>query len=83
MTYDEGMGIIRPMEGRIIHLDIPHPVDLADYAVANQIQDEPAFAWWVPYVIRKRTATVSKLRSKYWQKTHKYGVCIPRSVNEA
>jgi hypothetical protein len=61
-----------------------YPVELADYAIANQRQDEPAFAWWVPYVIKKQTAIISKLRSKYWQRTHKYGVRIPtRSVNEA
>jgi hypothetical protein len=83
------MGTIRPMEGRIIHLDIPqgfegytYPVELADYAIDNKIQDEPAFAWWVPYVLKKRTAIISKLRSKFWQKTHKYGVRIPRTISE-
>jgi hypothetical protein len=60
-----------------------YPVELADYAIANQIQEEPAFAWWVPYVIRKRTAIISKLRSKYWQKTHKYGIRVPQSIDEA
>ena len=30
-----------------------YPVQLAEYAVQNGIQDEPAFAWWVPYVERK------------------------------
>jgi hypothetical protein len=54
-----------------------YPVELADYAIDNKIQDEPAFAWWVPYVLKKRTAIISKLRSKFWQKTHKYGVRIP------
>jgi hypothetical protein len=39
-----------------------YPVELAGHAIANQIQEEPAFAWWVPYVIRKRTAIISKLR---------------------
>ena len=29
------------------------PIELADYAIANNIQDEPSFAWWVPYVVRK------------------------------
>ena len=26
---------------------------------------------------------VSRLKSKYWQRTHKYGIKIPKSVNEA
>jgi hypothetical protein len=60
-----------------------YPVELADYAIANRIQDEPAFAWWVPYVTKKRIAIISKLKSKYWQRTHKYGVRVPRSMNKA
>ena len=26
------------------------PIKVAEYAVANRIQDELAFAWWVPHV---------------------------------
>jgi hypothetical protein len=28
-------------------------VQLADYAVANCIDDEPAFVWWVPTILQK------------------------------
>ena len=31
-----------------------YPVDLAEFAVQNKIQDEPVFAWWVPYTIKKK-----------------------------
>jgi len=37
-----------------------YPVQVADYAVANHIEDEPAFAWWVPTVLKKRTRILSK-----------------------
>ena len=60
-----------------------YPVPLTDYAIANDIQDEPAFAWWVPYVERKKNRILSKVKSKYWQRTHKYGIRIPKSVEEA
>ena len=60
-----------------------YPVSLADYAISNDLQDEPAFAWWVPYVLRKRTAIIKKIKSKYWQRTHKYGVRVPKSIREA
>ena len=60
-----------------------YPVQLAEYAVSNKIQDEPAFAWWVPYTLKKRTRIISKLKSKYWQRTHKYGLRIPKTVKEA
>ena len=42
------------------------PVDIADYVVTNKIQDEPALAWWVPYVLIKRKMIIAKFRSKYW-----------------
>ena len=64
-------------------LKYSHPVPLADYSVANKIQDEPAFAWRVPYTLNKRIAIIRKIKYKLWKKTHKYGIQIPRSVKEA
>jgi hypothetical protein len=55
----------------------------AEYAVANRIDDEPAFAWWVHDVIKKRDRIIAKVKSKYWQRTHKYGIKIPKTVHEA
>ncbi len=65
--------------------DLKHayPVQLAEYAIRNKIDKEPAFAWWVPYVIKKRKVIISKLKSKYWQRTHKYGIQLPKTVKEA
>ena len=60
-----------------------YPIELAEYAINNNIQDEPAFAWWVPYRLKKRKAIISKVKSKYWQHTHLYGLCMPKSVKEA
>lgn len=47
------------------------------------IAHEPAFAWWVPHVLKKRKRIISKLKSKYWERTHKYGVEIPKTVADA
>ena len=60
-----------------------YPIDLAQYAIDNNLQTEAAFAWWVPYVQRKKRIIIKKLKSKYWQKTHKYGIRIPKTVEEA
>ena len=60
-----------------------YPVDLAEFAVLNKIDDEPAFAWWVSYTIKKKNRIISKIKSKYWQRTHKYGIKIPKTVKEA
>ena len=60
-----------------------NPIELAEYAVANKIDDEPAFRWWVHYVLKKRNRIISKTKAKYWRTTHKYGVRLPKSVAEA
>ena len=60
-----------------------YPVDIAQFAINNNIQDEPAFSWWVPYVLKKREAIISKITSKYWQRTHKFGIRMPKSVKDA
>ena len=55
----------------------------AEYAIAAKIAMEPAFAWWVPYTLKKRNRIISKVKSKYWLRTHKFGIQIPKSVEEA
>ena len=60
-----------------------YPVLVAEYAIANQIDEEPAFAWWIEKVIRKRNRILSKIKSNYWQQMHKFGIRIPKSVEQA
>ena len=60
-----------------------NPVEVADYAVANKIEHEPAFAWWVPFTISRRDRIVAKVNTRYLSRTHKFGVRIPKSVKEA
>jgi hypothetical protein len=35
------------------------------------------------HTLRKRTSIISKVKSKYWLRTHKYGIRIPKTVEEA
>ena len=60
-----------------------YPVQLAEYALKRGIADEPAFAWWLPHVIKKRNRIIAKTKSKYWTRTHKFGIRLPHSVEEA
>ena len=60
-----------------------YPVQLAEYAVQNRISEQSAFSWWIKYLLKKRDRIVLKTASKYWQKTNKYGVKIPKLVKEA
>ena len=60
-----------------------YPIQLAEYALENRLDNKAVFAWWVPFVLKKRDRVISKIKSKYWQRTHKYGIRIPKSVKEA
>ena len=60
-----------------------NPVEVAEYAKANRIDDEPAFAWWVQEILRKRNRIIAKVKSRYWKTTHKFGIELPKSVREA
>ncbi len=60
-----------------------NPVELAEYAVNNQIDTQPAFAWWVPYTLNKRDCIIKKVKAKYWRTTYKFGIRIPKSLEEA
>ncbi|KAI2498321.1 Reverse transcriptase (RNA-dependent DNA polymerase) [Fragilaria crotonensis] len=60
-----------------------NPIELAEYAVANRIQEEPAFKWWVSETLRMRNRIIGKVKSRYWKTSHKYGVRLPHSVQEA
>ena len=60
-----------------------YPVQVAEYAKAAGIDDEPAFAWWVNTVIRKRNRIINKVKSRYWKTTHKFGIELPHSVLDA
>ena len=60
-----------------------HPCETAEFAKARGIADEPAFAWWVPYTLRKRDIILSKVKARIRKTTHKYGIEIPTSVTHA
>ena len=58
-----------------------YSVQLAEYAVENRVSEEPAFAWWVKFVLRKRDHIISKTQ-RHWLKTHKYRIRVPNTVEE-
>ena len=60
-----------------------NPVEVAEFAVAQGIDTEPAFAWWVPYTLRKRDRIIASIRTRVRKKTHKYGIELPKSVDHA
>ena len=57
-----------------------NPVETAEFAKSKGIDLEPAFAWWVPYTLRKRDVILAAVKSLIRRTTHKYGVELPRDV---
>jgi hypothetical protein len=60
-----------------------YPVQVAEYAIANGLEEEPAFAWWTRHVLKKRDRLIARVKSRYWKRTHKFGIRLPKSVKEA
>ena len=58
-------------------------VHMAEYSVQSCISGNPVFAWWIRHILTKRNRIIGNLRSNYWILTHKFGVKIPKSVQEA
>lgn len=60
-----------------------NPVEVSEYAQGNDLVNDPAFRWWVPYVLRKRERILDKVKTKYWERSHKFGIRLPKSVKES
>ena len=60
-----------------------YPVQVAEYAVLAHISEEPAFTWWASSVLKKHNRIIAKIKSKYWLRTHKFRIEIPKSVTQA
>eukprot|EP00804_Cyclotella_cryptica_P029418 CCRYP_013348-RA/>CCRYP_013348-RA protein AED:0.42 eAED:0.42 QI:0/0/0/1/0/0.5/2/0/176 len=61
-----------------------HPLQVAEFAFAAQIADEPAFNWWVSWVLRRGTGLSPWLSASapYHKRTHKYGIELPRLLRK-
>ena len=53
---------------------------MEEYSVENIILEEPEFTSWTKHVLNKRDRIISKAQ-QYWVKNHKYGLRVPKTVN--
>jgi len=60
-----------------------NPVQVAEYAKANKIDAEPAFDWWVPVVLRRKTRIIAGAVSRHQRAGYKFGIRLPTSVADA
>jgi len=49
---------------KLAELKDSYPVELAEFATARGIANEPAFAWWVPHTLRRRNAILSAVKAR-------------------
>ena len=68
---------------RLCELKESHPIETAEFAMARGIQDQPAFVWWVPFMLRKRDAIVYAIKTRVRKVTRKNGIEIPLDVEHA
>ena len=74
------------MEGtwqRLADMKESNPVEVAEYAVAREINKEPAFAWWVDWTLKRQDRIIALVNNRTLKRTHKFGIAIPRSIEEA
>ncbi len=67
---------------RLADLKESNPVELADYAIAHGIENEPAFAWWVPFTIKRRDRIIAAVNNRYHKRTHKFGLEVPKTYDD-
>ncbi len=63
-----------------------YPLEVAEYAVIQGIDNEPAFNWWVNFVLRKRERIIKLVKgrqAKYLKKCFKFGIEVPMTVKQA
>jgi hypothetical protein len=59
-----------------------NPVEVAEYAATKSLLNIPAFIWWAPHVLQKRTIFFSDVTKLYHKRTHKFGIEVPKSWDE-
>jgi hypothetical protein len=66
---------------KLAELKDSYPLELAEFAKALGIADEPVFAWWVPHNLRRRRNVIlSAVKARVRKKTIKYGIEVPTSL---
>ena len=68
---------------RLAGLKESFPVQIAEYAVAQGIDHEPAFSWWVRPYLKKRDRIIKAVSSRYQKARFKFGIEVPNTVEEA
>ena len=66
---------------RLADLKESNPIELVEYALAQDISYQPAFDWWVHFTLKKRQSIISAVKNRFHKETHKFGIEIPQRVS--
>jgi hypothetical protein len=64
---------------RLAYLKESNPFEVAEYASAKSLIDDPYFVWWDPHVLKKRIRIIAAVTKHYHKRTHKFGIKVPKS----
>jgi hypothetical protein len=67
---------------RLTDLKESNPVGVAEYASAKSFLDTPAFVWWAPRVLKKRSIIIADLTKLYHKRTHKFVIEVPKTWDD-
>ena len=63
-----------------------HPIKCDEYAIAQNLQSEPAFGWWASCLLKKRERIISpvkKRNARYLKRNENFDIDLPNNVEEA
>lgn len=58
-------------------------MEVAQYAIDNRIDTEPAYDWWVHDVIKRKERLIKMSQSYHLRTGYKFGLQVPNTVEEA
>ena len=68
---------------RLADLKESYPIEIAEYAVSRGIDHEVAFAWWVPYVLKRRNRIIAAVCKRHAKKNYQFGIEVPTDLADA
>jgi hypothetical protein len=68
---------------RLADLKESNHVEVAEYSATKNLHDEPDFAWWLPHLLKKRNRIIAAMNKRYHKRTHKFGIQVPKTWDEA
>ena len=60
-----------------------NPLETTEFAVACQLQDKPAFAWWASNILKTKNRIINKIKSRYWKQEYKFDILLPKNVEDS